>query len=107
MDPGLLLLNGLSLLYTAVVVPVQIFLWDYSDSCNTFPTLYFDVLVDSFFLVNSVLILLANFHWQHTIEFNLPSFLFCKCSHRLRSFASLSLALSTPLRHIVIISKLY
>jgi hypothetical protein len=45
-------LSGVSLLYTAVVVPAQIFLWDYSDSCNTFPTLAFDVAVDSFFLVS-------------------------------------------------------
>jgi hypothetical protein len=44
--------SGISLLYTAVVVPAQIFLWDYSDPCNTFPTLYLDVLVDSFFLVS-------------------------------------------------------
>ena len=35
--------------YTAVIVPVQICLWDYSNSCNKFPTLYFDVLVDAFF----------------------------------------------------------
>jgi hypothetical protein len=44
-------LSGISLLYTAVVVPAQIFLWDYSDPCNTFPTLFLDVAVDSFFLV--------------------------------------------------------
>ena len=29
----------------------QICIWDYSDPCNVFPTLYFDVFVDSFFLV--------------------------------------------------------
>ena len=28
----------------------QICLWDYSDPCNKFPTLYFDLGVDSFFL---------------------------------------------------------
>ena len=44
-------LSGTSLLYTAVAVPAQIFLWDYSESCNTFPTLYIDIVVDSFFLV--------------------------------------------------------
>jgi hypothetical protein len=43
--------SGASLLYTAVVVPAQIFLWDYNEPCNTFPTLTFDVAVDSFFLV--------------------------------------------------------
>jgi hypothetical protein len=31
---GLLLVSALLLIYTALVVPVQIFLWDYSDSCN-------------------------------------------------------------------------
>ncbi len=43
--------SGSSLLYTAVVVPAQIFLWDYTEPCNTFPTLIFDVAVDSFFMV--------------------------------------------------------
>ncbi len=27
------------------------FLWDYSDPCNTFPTLFFDLAVDAFFMV--------------------------------------------------------
>jgi hypothetical protein len=39
------------LLYTAVIVPVQICLWNYDDPCRAFPTLHFDVIVDSFFLV--------------------------------------------------------
>ena len=30
---------------------MQILLWDYSDPCNKFPTLFFDLGVDSFFLV--------------------------------------------------------
>ncbi len=29
----------------------QICLWNYDDACNAFPTLYFDVFVDAFFLV--------------------------------------------------------
>jgi hypothetical protein len=48
----MLLTSGTLLLYTALVVPAQIFLWDYSDMCNMFPTLYFDVAVDIFFLVS-------------------------------------------------------
>jgi hypothetical protein len=40
------------LLYTAFVVPVQICLWNYEDPCNAFPTLYFDVIVDTFFMVS-------------------------------------------------------
>ncbi len=49
---GMLLASGTLLFYTAMVVPVQIFMWDYSDPCNTFPTLSFDVLVDLFFMVS-------------------------------------------------------
>lgn len=47
----MLFLSGILLLYTAVVVPVQIFVWDYSDPCNKFPTLNVDVCADAFFLV--------------------------------------------------------
>ncbi len=39
------------LLYTAVIVPVQICLWNYEDPCKAFPTLYFDIVVDTFFMV--------------------------------------------------------
>jgi hypothetical protein len=45
------LVLGLLLLYTAGVVPAQICLWDYGDPCTRFPTLYFDVVVDTFFMV--------------------------------------------------------
>ena len=47
----MLLCNGVFLLYTAVIVPVQICMWNYDDPCNKFPTLYFDIGVDSFFMV--------------------------------------------------------
>ncbi len=47
----MLFLSGALLFYTAIVVPAQIFLWDYSDPCVVFPTLYFDVVVDIFFMV--------------------------------------------------------
>ncbi len=50
---GELLCSGLLLLYTAVLAPVQICLWDYDNPCNVFPTLYFDVFVDAFFIVQS------------------------------------------------------
>ena len=30
---------------------VQIFMWDYGDPCQTFPTLFLDLVVDSYFLV--------------------------------------------------------
>ncbi len=50
---GELLLSGVLLLYTAVVAPVQICLWNYDDPCNAFPTLYFDVFIDAFFLVRT------------------------------------------------------
>ena len=47
----MLITSMLLLFYTALTVPVQICMWNYDDPCNMFPTLYFDVFVDSFFLV--------------------------------------------------------
>jgi hypothetical protein len=55
----MLLASGMLLFYTALVVPVQIFMWDYSDPCNKFPTLFFDVLVDLFFLVIASCVIIA------------------------------------------------
>ncbi len=43
--------NAFFLIYTIVIVPVQICLWNYDDPCNKFPTLYFDIIVDTFFMV--------------------------------------------------------
>ena len=43
--------SGVLLLYTAGVVPVQLFLWNYDEACNAFPTIYFDLVVDTFFMV--------------------------------------------------------
>lgn len=49
---GFLFISGVLLLYTAIMAPVQIFLWEFDETkCNTFPTLYFDLGVDIFFLV--------------------------------------------------------
>jgi hypothetical protein len=50
---GIIFISGALLFYTAMVVPVQIFVWNYDDPCNTFPTLYFDVVVDLFFMVRT------------------------------------------------------
>ena len=36
-----------------MVRQVQLCLWNYDDPCNTFPTLRFDVAVDSFFLARA------------------------------------------------------
>jgi hypothetical protein len=46
------MLSGALLLYTAIIVPVQILMWNYEDPCVMFPTLYFDLLVDLFFMVS-------------------------------------------------------
>jgi hypothetical protein len=47
-----LFLSGVLLLYTAIVSPAQIFVWEFKDEeCNVFPTLYFDIFVDIFFMV--------------------------------------------------------
>ena len=51
---GQLLVSGILLFYTALVSPVQICMWDYTDPCHTFPTLRFDVFVDCFFMVRSL-----------------------------------------------------
>ena len=47
----MLFMSGILLLYSAIIVPFQICMWDYSDPCNTFPTLFFDLFVDTFFIV--------------------------------------------------------
>lgn len=47
------MLTASMLLYTAAIVPFQICLWNYDDPCNKFPSLYFDVFVDTFFLVTA------------------------------------------------------
>jgi hypothetical protein len=47
----MMVLNALLLVYTGVIAPLQICLWTYDDPCNKFPTLFFDVFVDCFFLV--------------------------------------------------------
>ena len=48
----MLLTSAWLLVYTAMVVPIQICMWNYDDPCNMFPTLYFDVFVDIFFMVH-------------------------------------------------------
>jgi hypothetical protein len=49
---AMLVANAFFLVYTTILVPVQICLWNYDDPCNKFPTLYFDVIVDAFFMVD-------------------------------------------------------
>ena len=48
----MLFLSGSLLCYTSFVLPIQIFVWDYTDPCNMFPTLYFDIFADTFFIVS-------------------------------------------------------
>jgi hypothetical protein len=48
---AMLFISGVFLLYSSVVVPFQIFMWDYSDACHLFPTLLLDVGIDTFFMV--------------------------------------------------------
>ena len=53
---AIVFLSGVFLLYTAVIAPAQIFLWESDEvECKVFPTLYFDVCVDTFFLVSFIL----------------------------------------------------
>ncbi len=51
----MLFVSAILLLYSAVVVPFQICMWDYSDPCNVFPTLRFDMFIDVFFMVYTLL----------------------------------------------------
>jgi hypothetical protein len=57
----MLFFSGTLLFYTAIIVPVQICLWSYDDPCNAFTTLNFDVVVDTFFLVNESLLVASAF----------------------------------------------
>ena len=47
----MLFISASLLLYSAVIVPFQICMWDYTDPCHTVPTLRFDMFVDAFFMV--------------------------------------------------------
>jgi hypothetical protein len=47
----MMICNAIFLVYTGALAPLQICFWSYDDPCNNFPTLFFDVFVDSFFLV--------------------------------------------------------
>ena len=49
---GVNITSALLLLYTSVIVPVQILIWNYDDPCVMFPTLFFDMFVDVFFVVH-------------------------------------------------------
>jgi hypothetical protein len=51
----MLFISGVFLLYSSIVVPFQIFMWDYSDACNLFPTLLLDVGIDTFFMVRQLI----------------------------------------------------
>ena len=53
MMAAIVFLSGTFLLYTAVISPAQIFLWESDETeCKVFPTLYFDLFVDTFFIVS-------------------------------------------------------
>ena len=61
-------LSGALLFYGAFLLPVQLFMWDYSDPCNTFPTLRLDLFADTFFLVMKLRVVhtLTTYSWQST-----------------------------------------
>ena len=56
----MLCICGVLLVYSAVIIPPQLCLWNYDDPCKMFPTLYFDVFVDSFFLVTESEVIAAS-----------------------------------------------
>jgi hypothetical protein len=47
----LMTLSFLFLAYSAYVVPMQLSFWAHREACDPFPTLSFDLVVDSYFLV--------------------------------------------------------
>jgi len=52
MAAAMVFLSGTFLFYTAVIAPAQIFLWESDETeCKFFPTLYFDLCVDTFFMI--------------------------------------------------------
>jgi hypothetical protein len=59
----MLLSSTFLLIYTAVIVPVQICMWNYDDPCNAFPMLFFDVFVDAFFMVDYKSVRYHSFTW--------------------------------------------
>jgi hypothetical protein len=57
MAAAMVFLSGTFLFYTAVIAPAQIFLWESDETeCKFFPTLYFDLCVDTFFMVSFVVL---------------------------------------------------
>ncbi len=48
---GMMAVSCLLLGYSAYVVPMQLSFWITDDLCNPFPTLYSDVVVDTYFMV--------------------------------------------------------
>jgi len=70
---GEVLVCGLLLLYTAIVAPVQICMWAYDDPCNRFPTLEFDVFVDSFFLAEILLQFFVGFLREDQVYIDSPA----------------------------------
>ena len=70
----LLFCSGTLLLYTAIIAPVQIFVWEFDEEkCNVFPSLYFDMFVDIFFMVRrpSSAFIICVWHLEH-LEFLFP-----------------------------------
>ena len=55
----MLFVSASLLLYSAVIVPFQICMWDYTNPCNIFPTLRFDMCVDTFFMVRGAIYIIS------------------------------------------------
>ncbi len=97
----MLFISGTLLLYTAIIAPVQVFLWEFKDNeCNIFPTLYFDIFVDLFFMVS-----LQISHYQHFLLMLLPPLIaWWKPPDRWRFYFNSALVHWTSLINIVITS---
>ncbi len=51
---AILSLSCLFLAYSAYAVPMQLSFWNSQDPCDEFPTLFIDVVVDTYFMVSPI-----------------------------------------------------
>jgi hypothetical protein len=79
---GMMVMSTSLLVYTAIIVPVQLCIWTYDDPCIIFPTLPFDIAVDAFFLVEVLVQFFVGTHnheqeyiddWRHVASAYLMS----------------------------------
>jgi hypothetical protein len=51
LSAGLMTMSFMFLAYSAYVVPMQLSFWAHREACDPFPTISFDLVVDTYFMV--------------------------------------------------------